>query len=209
MKLIFVVDLLDEHLALNAVARVGHFFDLIEVGTNLFHLCGIGIVAKIKEHCPDKPVYIDSKIIDGPEQAATLMCNSGAQMFSMLALASDQAVSAVLRIADAHGVDVMFDMQRVQDYRARSARLKSLGARYLCVHKNADCGDSLISSFRECLDIQGLGGIQMAIAGGVDVPTLERIKPILTPEYVIVGKAVINAPNMEIAAQRFREMADR
>ncbi len=209
MKLIFVVDPLDEIQALDAVAKVGRYFDLIEVGTNLLHLSGIGIVRKIQAIWPDKPVYVDSKIIDGPERAATLMCNSGAQMFSMLALASDQAISAVLKIARAHGVDVMFDMQRVQDYRARSARLKALGARYLCVHKNADCGDSLISSFRECLDIQNLGGIHMAIAGGVDVPTLAQIKPILTPEYVIVGKSVLTSQDMESTARQFREMADR
>ena len=209
MKLIFVVDPLDEKTAMDAVAKVGHYFDLIEIGTNLLHLCGLGIIKKIQALCPGKPIYVDSKIIDGPERAATLMCRSGAQMFSMLALASDQAISSVLKIANAHGVDVMFDMQRVQDYKARSARLKALGARYLCVHKNADCGDSLISSFRECLDIQNLGGIHMAIAGGVDVPTLEQIKPILTPEYVIVGKAVMNAEDMEATARQFREMADR
>ena len=49
----------------------------------------------------------------------------------------------------------------------------------------------------------------MAIAGGVDVPTLEQIKPILTPEYVIVGKSVMNAEDMEATARQFREMADR
>lgn len=209
MKLIFVVDSLDEKKALDAAARVGHYFDLIQVGTTLLQLSGIGIVQKIKACCPGKPIYVDSKIIDGPERAATLLCNSGAQMFSMLALASDQAISAVLKIADAHGVNVMFDMQRVTDYRARSARLKMLGARYLCVHKNADCGESLIGSFRECLDIQALGGIHMAIAGGVDVPTLAQIKPILTPEYVIIGKSVLNAQDMENTARQFREMADR
>ena len=209
MKLIFVADSLDEQKALDAVARVGRYFDLIEVGTTLLHLCGIGIVKKVQALCPGKPVYVDSKIIDGPERAAMLMCKSGAQMFSMLALASDQAISAVLKIADEQGVDVMFDMQRVTDYHARSARLKAMGARYLCVHKNADCGDSLIGSFRECLDIQSLGGIHMAIAGGVDVPTLAQIKPILTPEYVIVGKSVLNAEDMEGTARQFREMADR
>lgn len=209
MKLLFAVDSLDEKRALDAIARVGQYFDLIEVGTSLLKLSGVGIVHKIKVCCPDRPVFVDSKIIDGPELEATLMCQSGADMFSMLALASDQAVSTVLEIAHAHGVEVMFDMQRVDDCRSRSARLKMLGARHLCVHKNADCGESLISSFRECLDIQALGGIQMAIAGGVDVPTLAQIKPILSPEYVIVGKAVLNAPDMEAAARLFREMADR
>ena len=209
MKLIFSVDSLDETKALDAVRRASPFFDMIEVGTSLLKLSGVGIVAKIKACCPDKPVFVDSKIIDGPEREATLLCDAGVDMFSMLALASDQAVEKVLAIAKARGVEVMFDMQRVEDCKARSARLKMLGARHLCVHKNADCGDSLIGSFRECLDIQSLGGVQMAIAGGVDVPTLAQIKPILSPEYVIVGKAVLNADDMEASARLFREMADR
>lgn len=209
MKLLFSVDSLNEKFALDAIAQVGCYFDLIEVGTSLLKLSGVGIVQKIKACCPDKPVFVDSKIIDGPEREATLMCQSGADMFSMLALASDQAISTVLEIAAKHGVEVMFDMQRIDDCRARSARLKTLGAHHLCVHKNADCGESLIGSFRECLDIQSLGGIQMAIAGGVDVSTLAQIKPILSPEYVIVGKAVLSAPDMEAAARQFREMADR
>ncbi len=208
MKLLFSVDTLDERFALDAIARVGKYFDLIEVGTLLLKLSGIGIVKKIAA-VSDKPVFVDSKIIDGPEREATLMCESGAAMFSMLALASDQAISTVLDIAKAYGVEVMFDMQRVPDSRARSGRLKTLGARHLCVHKNADCGDSLIASFRECLDIQRLGGVQMAVAGGIDLPTLAQIKPILLPEYVIVGKAVLTAPDMEAVACQFREMADR
>ena len=36
-----------------------------------------------------------------------------------------------------------------------------------------------------------------------------QIKPILTPEYVIVGKSVMNAEDMEATARQFREMADR
>lgn len=208
MKIILVVDTLDEKFALDAVARVGHYFDFIQVGTNLLHLCGTGIVKKLQAICPEKPVYLDSKIIDVPERAATLMCESGAKMFSVLALASDQAISTVLRVAHEHDVEVMFDMQKVPDYRARSARLKALGARNLCVHKNADCGESLIGSFRECLDIQSISGIKMAIAGGVDLLTLAQIKPILTPEFVIIGKSVLSAQDMECAARQFREMAD-
>ena len=208
MKLVLSIDILDEARALEVAARVGCFFDMIEIGTSLLKLCGVGIVQKIKTQNPGKPVFVDSKIVDGPEKEALLMCQAGVDMFSMLACATDQAVSTVLQIADNHGVQVMFDMQTVVDYRGRCTRLKSLGARFLCVHKSADCGENLVGSFREYLEIQRLCGLQMAIAGGVDLDTLQQVKPILAPEMVIVGKAVVNSPDMEDKARRLREIAD-
>lgn len=209
MKLFLSIDLVNPLEALDVAAQVGSYFDVIEVGTSLLKASGVGIVGKIKACCPDKPVFVDSKIIDGPEKEALLMCDAGADMFSMLACATDPAISKVLSIAEQHGVDVMFDMQTIADYQARCLRLKALGAHYLCVHKSADCGENLVGSFREYLEIQRLCGLQMAIAGGIDSQMLEQAKPILAPDIVIIGKSVVNAPDRIEKAQRLREVADR
>jgi 3-keto-L-gulonate-6-phosphate decarboxylase len=206
MKLVLSIDLLDERRALEVAAQAEPFFDMVEIGTSLLKLSGVGVVERMRQRCSGKPVFVDSKIIDGPEKEAKLMCQSGASMFSMLACASDQAVSTVLEIADQAGVDVMFDMQRVVDYEGRCVRLKTLGARYLCVHKNPDCGENLVSGFREYLAIQRLSGLSMAIAGGVNLEALAQVKPILAPEMVIIGKAVTMAPDVAMAARAFREM---
>ncbi len=206
MKLVLSIDLLDERRALDVAAQAESYFDMVEIGTSLLKLAGIGVVERIKAVCPDKPVFVDSKIIDGPEKEAKLMCQSGADMFSMLACASDQAVATVLDIANQAGIEVMFDMQRVVDYESRCVRLKTLGARYLCVHKNPDCGENLVSGFREYLAIQRLSGLSMAIAGGVDLNALAQVKPILAPEMVIIGKAVTQAADVAAAARAFRDM---
>ena len=206
MKLVLSIDLLDEQRALEVAAQAESCFDMVEIGTSLLKLAGVGVVERIRMVCPGKPVFVDSKIIDGPEKEARLMCQSGADMFSMLACASDQAVSTVLEIADNAGIEVMFDMQRVVDYESRCVRLKTLGARYLCVHKNPDCGENLVSGFREYLAIQRLSGLSMAIAGGVDLEALAQVKPILAPEMVIIGKAVTQAADVAAAARAFRNM---
>lgn len=209
MKLFLSIDLVDPAEALDVATQVGSYFDVIEVGTSLLKASGVGIIGRIKACCPGKPVFVDSKIIDGPEKEALLMCNAGADMFSMLACATDHAISTVLAIAEKQGVDVMLDMQTVTDYQTRCLRLKALGARYLCVHKSADCGENLVGSFREYLEIQRLCSLQMAIAGGIDSQTLEQAKPILAPDIVIIGKSVVNAPDRQEKAQRLREIADR
>ncbi len=76
-------------------------------------------------------------------------------------------------------------------------------------HKSADCGENLVGSFREFLEIQRLCGLQMAIAGGIDIDMLEQAKPILAPDMVIIGKAVVNAPDMEEKSRLLRQIADR
>lgn len=209
MKLQLALDLLSENEALDTVSKIGKYFDIIEVGTSLLKLCGISIVSKVKAICPDKIVFVDTKAIDGPEREATLMCASGTDMFSMLACATDVSVKKVLDTANKKGTKVIFDMQSVVDYKKRCMELKALGAGYLCVHKNPDCGEDLTASFKEFIDIKELTGLPVAIAGGINLNTIEKIKEVLNPDIVIIGGAVLKAKDKTEASVKFREIADR
>ncbi|MDR3588199.1 MAG: orotidine 5'-phosphate decarboxylase [Negativicutes bacterium] len=208
MKLQLALDLLDEGRAMEVVRSVGGYFDVIEVGTSLLKLGGIGIIPRIKALCPDKTVFVDTKVLDGPEREATLMCASGTDFFSMLGCATDTAVAKVLGVAKARGVKVVFDLQSVDDYRQRSRRLKELGAEYLCVHKNTACGEDLLGSFQEFLEIKRLTGLPIFLAGGITAATLPEIKKVLDPYCAIIGGAILDAGNLAETAARFRELAD-
>jgi 3-keto-L-gulonate-6-phosphate decarboxylase len=208
MKLQLALDLLDEQRAMEVVRAVGTYFDVIEVGTSLLKLSGIAIVPKIRVLCPDKEVFVDSKVLDGPEREATLMCASGAHFFSMLGCATDTAAAKVLAIAKRRLVKVVFDLQSVDDYCKRSRRLVELGAEYLCVHKNTACGEDLLSSFREFLAIRKISQLPIFLAGGINLASFPQIKEMLAPEYAIIGGAILDSENMVEAASRFRELAD-
>ncbi len=92
MKIQLALDLLDRNQALDVVRAAGPYVDIIEVGTSLLKLCGIRIAEDIRAICPDKPLFLDMKIIDGPEREATLMSKCQPENYSMLAVASDTAV---------------------------------------------------------------------------------------------------------------------
>ena len=109
MKIQLALDLLDRQQALDVVREAGPWVDIIEVGTSLLKLCGTGIVDDIRAICPDKPLFLDMKIIDGPEREATLMAQCRAEYYSMLAVASDTAVKKVLAVARANGAQVVFE----------------------------------------------------------------------------------------------------
>lgn len=207
MKIQLALDLLSRDTALEIVRKAGAYVDIIEVGTSLLKLCGTTIVDEIRDICPAKPLFLDMKIIDGPEREATLMSQCKPEYYSMLAVASDTAVRKVLTIAHASGAQVVFDLQSVADPVKRASELKALGATMLCVHKNADCGDDPLHAFREFLDVRAATGLPIALAGGINLTTLPDIKRQLAPAVAIVGGAILNAADCCEAALAFRGIA--
>ncbi|AJZ89527.1 hypothetical protein VW41_11030 [Klebsiella michiganensis] len=207
MKIQLALDLLDRDQALDVVRKAGPYVDIIEVGTSLLKLCGIQIAADIRAICPDKPLFLDMKIIDGPEREATLMCKCSPENYSMLAVASDTAVKKILAIASENNATVVFDLQSVLNPVQRAKELKALGATHLCVHKNADCGDSQAEAFREFLDVREATGLPVSLAGGINLNTLPNIKKQLDPAVAIVGGAILNAPDCREAAIAFQKIA--
>ncbi|WP_110410614.1 orotidine 5'-phosphate decarboxylase / HUMPS family protein [Vibrio rumoiensis] len=208
MKLQLALDLLDKDEAISVVKEVGEYFDIIEVGTSLLKLYGINIVSEIKQIHPHKDVFLDAKIIDGPEREASLMAMSGTEYYSMLAVATDTAVTKVLNIAKKNNAKVIMDMQSVTEYKSRSEELKKLGVEYFCVHKNSDCGDNLEEAFSEFLDIKEITGADISIAGGINVETLPTIKEKLNPDIVVIGGAVLKASGKKSVAMKMRTIAD-
>lgn len=207
MKIQLALDLLDPHQAMAVVRETGQWIDIIEVGTSLLKRCGIGIVDDIRAICPDKPLFLDMKIIDGPEREATLMAQCRAEYYSMLAVSSDAAVKKVLRIAHENQAQVVFDLQSVPDPVKRAQELQALGATLLCVHKNADCGDDPKAAFDEFLNVREATGLPLALAGGINLDSLPAIKKQLNPDIAIVGGAILKAACRQDAAVAFQKIA--
>lgn len=207
MNIQLALDLLDRQQALKVVSEAGPYVDIIEVGTSLLKRCGTGIVDDIRAICPETPLFLDMKIIDGPEREATLMAQCRPQYYSMLAVASDTAVKSVLAIAAENQATVVFDLQSVPDPVARARELQVLGAKMLCVHKNADCGDDPQAAFSEFLHVREATGLPIALAGGINLLTLPEIKQRLNPDIAIVGGAILKANSCRDAALAFQNIA--
>lgn len=208
MKLQLALDLLDEQQALEVTRKAGGYFDIIEVGTSLLKLSGVGIVQKIRSICPDRQVFVDSKIVDGPEREATLMRSCRPDYYSMMACATDTAVAKVLAIAALTQTQVVFDLQSVADPVLRCKRLQELGAQYVCAHKNAACGENLLEGLQEYTPIREQTKLACFVAGGIGLDGLAKVRDLLQPECVIIGSAVLNAVDMVEAARKFRLAVD-
>lgn len=207
MQIQLALDLLDRSRALSMVEGVADEVDIIEVGTSLLKLCGIGIVDEIRRIAPDVPIFVDIKVIDGPQREADLMAMCAPAYYSMLAVAADTAVSTVLAAAADTGSEVVFDLQSVPDPAARAKQLVDLGATKFCVHKNTDLGSAPVDGFREVADVRAAGGLAVAVAGGISLGTVELVRDAVAPDVTVVGGAILNAPDPRAAAHRFRELA--
>lgn len=205
MKIQLALDLLDEQHALHVVRQAGRFCDIIEVGTSLLKLCGIGIASKIRAICPAQEIFIDMKSIDGPEREATLMRACRPDYYSMLACATDKAVTKVLDIARTTSSKVVFDLQSLEDPVARCIRLQELGATHVCIHKNSDCGEDLMDGLKEFLPIRSKTQLSVFVAGGIELGSLKNLDAILQPSVVIIGGAILNAEDVGEAARQFRQ----
>lgn len=206
MKIQLALDLLDPREALTVVREASPYVDIIEVGTSLLKRSGIAIVEEIRS-ITCKPLFLDMKIIDGPEREATLMAQCKPDYYSMLAVASDTAVRKVLAIAEENGAQVVFDLQSVVDPVRRAFELRALGAQRLCVHKNADCGDDLSLAFSEFTEIRRETGLSLSLAGGISLSTLGPIRDRLDPDIIIVGGAILKATDYAEAASAFKQGA--
>lgn len=201
MKLQLALDLLDPDEAIRVVKEAGPHVNVIEVGTSLLKLSGIDIVDKIRHACPKTAVFVDAKIIDGPEREANLMAKCHPEYYSMLAVASDAAVRKVLAVAQDNASEVVFDLQSVPHPVERAKELESMGANWVCVHKNADCGDDLEEAFKEFLDVRAATNLAIALAGGVNSNTITRIRDDLNPDLVVVGGAILASADCGATAQ--------
>ena len=208
MKIQLALDLLDEQQALHVVRQAGRFCDIIEVGTSLLKLSGIGIVSKIRAICPEQEIFVDMKIIDGPEREATLMRACRPDYYSMLACATDKAVKKVLDVARLTSSNVVIDLQSVDNPVERCVRLHELGATHICIHKNSDCGEDLMAGLKDYLPIRSKTPLSIFVAGGIGLESLSELQGILQPTGVIIGGAILNAADVGEAAKQFRQKAD-
>lgn len=208
MKIQLALDLLDEQQALHVVRQAGRFCDIIEIGTSLLKLSGIGIIGKIRAICPAQEIFVDMKTIDGPEREATLMRACRPDYYSMLACATDKAVKKVLDVARLTSSTVVFDLQSLKDPVARCLRLHELGATHVCIHKNSDCGEDLMAGLKDFLPIRSKTPLSVFVAGGLGLESLGDLHGILQPACVIIGGAILNATDVGEAAKQFREKVD-
>ena len=191
--------------ALELLSQVAPYVEIAEVGTPLVFREGMRAVRRIRAAYPRLSLVADLKIMDAGEAEAGIAFGAGADCVTVMALASDATISGALHSAREHSKSVMIDMMQVADVSGRAQQLLAIGCDLLCLHTAHDQQSAQASPYAQLAQLrEELPRAALAIAGGVNLPALERILP-QRPRVIIVGSAITSAADPAAVARRMHE----
>lgn len=199
----------DMQSSLDILAEVVSHVDIAEVGTPLIYREGMFAVRTLKEFYPALTVVADLKIMDAGELEADLAFENGADIVTVLGVASDVTIAGAIKSAHKFGKQVFVDMIQVPYPASRGRDLLKMGCDYLCIHTAYDlavAGDSPLKTLRHVRE--ELPNASLAVAGGVKLATIDDIAS-LDPQVVIVGSAITGADSPAATAHALRERMPR
>jgi 3-hexulose-6-phosphate synthase len=199
MKLQIAIDTADMERVLKMADQIHDVIDIVEVGTPVIMKYGVEPVRRIKEKYPDLTVLADTKIADAGEYECQEVCDSGADIITVMAFADDGTIKAVADTAHRNGRQCMVDLLSITDIASRAKQLEKLGADIICVHTGVDMqakGRTPLKDLQELVGAVAPG--KCAVAGGVGMPTLAQYTA-LKPGIIISGGALSKAPDLRKA----------
>ena len=180
--------------------------DIIEIGTPVILREGVSQIENVKKRFPDKLIFADLKIMDAGKLEAEIGFQAGADMVSVLGLASKKTIEAAKSSAIQWNRKIIIDMINLQDPISEWADFMEMGMDYGCLHTAHDDvtdGENsleMVEKFHEAH-----GGQQISVAGGIDPEKLRNLKS-CQPEILVVGSYITNAVDPSKALKNIRQV---
>ena len=208
MKLQVAFDLQSSDEVLNFIERNGDLIDIIEIGTPLIIREGLKSVQKIKKKFPKQTVLADLKIMDAGLLEAQIGFEAGADIITVLGLASTKTLNGVKQTAVKNGRKVMVDMINHPYPEKKWNELMNMEMDLCCLHTandNAQDGENPLNDLNSFYSLHG--GKNIAVAGGI-IPDMIRKINSFHPEIVIVGGYIANSRNHRDALAEIHQAMD-
>ena len=199
MKLQIALDLVDTNTALKMVEKIQDIIDIVEIGTPMIVKEGM---APVK--FPQVTVLADVKIADGGAIESGYAVDAGADIVTVLAIASDQTIMGARDAAHKAGREIYVDMLSVPDVVARAKELDAMGVDYIGVHTASDVqglGKTPYEELRQIAEV--VKNAKIAAAGGINLGTIGKVKE-LGADVGIVGSALTSAPDLRQAVESYQ-----
>lgn len=202
MKLQLALDDITLEEAMELVANVRDYVDIIEVGTPMVMEYGMAPVRELKKRFPDKKVLADLKIMDAGKYESEIAFKAGADYITVLGVTDDGTIEGCVEAARAHRGLVVADMICVKDAEERIRRLEELGIDILSVHTGVDqqaAGRTPLDDLKVMR--RAVTAAEISVAGGISAETLPAYLE-YKPEIVIVGSGITHAEDPRKVAEK-------
>lgn len=199
MNLQIAVDVADTKKVLAIAEAIYDVIDIFEVGTPVIIKEGMVPVRELKQKYPDLCVLADTKIIDGGALECEDVCQAGADIVTVLALADNATILEVCQVAHRYGRKVMADLICVEDISLRSKELLDLGVDLIAVHTGVDMQKQGRTPLKDLeILVSAIDNERAVVAGGVNLNTIDDYVA-YTPITIISGGALYNADDIRRA----------
>lgn len=191
--------------AMDVLASVHPYIDIVEIGTPLIYREGMNAVRVVREQYPQLPILADLKIMDAGEEEASIAFSAGANYVTVLGVTQNPTIAGAVKSANGHSGEVVVDMMQVNDLVGRGQDLLKMGCDVLCVHTAFDLQSQETSPYHHLETLRAhISPEHLAIAGGVNLQNLDAILP-LSPAIIVVGGAITRAEHPATRAQQLQE----
>jgi len=200
------LDFVDMHRALGVAreaARGGA--DWLEVGTPLLKAEGLDAVRRLREAFPSATVVCDTKTMDAGRVEMESAAKAGADIATVLGVASDATVRECIEAGRNYGIRVAVDLVGVADPVARARQAAEWGAALVGVHCPIDQQMEGRDPFAVLQAVAAAVQIPVSVAGGINSETAARAVA-AGASVVVVGGAITKAENAEEAARQIRRV---
>lgn len=193
MKLQIAFDLTDLDKALNIAKSVEKYCDFFEIGTLLLFKHGEKSITEFKKEFPNKPLFVDAKIVDRSSELINFLAQAGADWITILAGAGRSTIHSACSLAHNLGKKVMLDLADASSPGQAALEAKSLGVDALLYHKSQDEEIEFIDRWEM---IKGNTSLPVFISSNL---TRDNIAEFLTvgASTVIVSSSITKAANPE------------
>ena len=158
--------------------------DWLEVGTPLVLAEGMGVLRELVPAFPDRPFFVDAKIVDSARASVASAAALGAGLISVCGIATNATIREAIAGGREAGIGIVVDLLGTIDPIGRAREVVALGADLVYLHYGADemvetpTGDptlSRISALRAAVGVP-IGAVTFrtadalaAVAAGADV----------------------------------------
>ena len=204
-KLQLALDHVNLHRAEKAAAEaVRAGVDILEVGTPLLKAEGLDAIRALRKAYPKIRIVCDGKTMDAGRLELEAAAKAGANMGTVLGVASDATIRECCEAGENYGIDILVDLLGCEDPVARAKFAASVGAQAVNVHCPIDEQVQGRDPFDTLKAVRAAVAIPVTVAGGLNARTAPRAVE-AGADVLIVGGAITKASDAEAATREILE----